>query len=547
MENKILKLGGLFATFSLLLPTMALAEGTVVSRSTYDNVIMKDNGETIKAFAKTFGFGSTGITSIDAVKKEIRLGEGLRTTQSRVDIETPKNPYCDGTAFNKFCSLPSKEQDVFPNSTVAREWIASHFTEDVVFKIEGDLANAIEKTKSLRGIYQYTDKVKIRNENAPKGYEEREVFYTIVLDKNTHPGFGHKSGLTISDSEYSTNLYAVYKNSDTVTLLDGLVDIEDAGEMVVYEMDGMIPSESNLKEIARFEDPTFDTSRLKQPSTNFFYKTDGVKNALVYVDAMRQSYSSEIVVFDYHNPVSLKQCPVGEDGECLPEDHNIEDPYFKPKIDIFTTDRSFYRNVCTGAGVSYKQTNQIEADVESQIDRYILNDNSKVVPDMTNEQLLDLKRLAPFDFEKYDNLNEEFTNQHSFDYNTNISYFNDRVTEYLGKEPAPNNIVRPTCLGSDTYEDEACYDLFNGLHHDHYKKPLSDVRNISIVDVIYEEKVKISSATTTTDEDGNEVEVPAKYEWQEKSTCDTQGGTLIYNTDDFCSGDNINCLDQINK
>lgn len=539
MDRKSRVVGVTAVISSLLLPTIVQA-GIPFTRQTQENITMYDNGENIRAFSRSFAGKTDGLSSIDSLSKELTTSTGLRTTKSRVQCELPVNEYCENP-FNPHCELPSKKQDVFPSQKYAKQWVGSCFTPRTVFDIEADLATAMEANEATRSFYHFTDVVKVRNLNAPDNYEEREVYYNIILDKNTYPGNGIKSGVTLSDSEYTTDLYVVYRNTNTVDLIDDVIDTPNAGEMIVYTMSGNTPENSNLEEIDRFKNTAFDTTRLSPPTANFRYETDGVKNALNYIRELRDSYNSDIVVFDYENPISIKECPAGNDGKCLPSNHSEEEPTFKPKLNIFTTDRTFYRNVCTGEGVSYEQTNTIQAEIESYVERYVITKDSNIPNNMSNEDLLALDRIAPLEFDGSEVIEEDFNGVHSYAYDTNIDFFDTRITDYLGRNSsAPDNTFSPVCSGSSSFNNEDCYE-WNGLHHDHYKKPIPEVEDISIVDVFYEEKVQTAPATTEIDSDGNEVEVPAVFEWKEKNTCNTTGGTRTYNISDFCDQDNIDC------
>lgn len=543
MKRNTKLIGASTVVVSLLIPTIAQAS-LPMTRQTQDAVTLYDNGTDIRAFNRAFANSLEGYQRIEALEGEIDSSL-LRTTSSRFTCEVPKNPYCDGTSFNPYCDGASKEQTVFPDQNYAKQWVGSCFDERTAFEIELDLATAMENTGATRGFYQFRDQVDVRRPSDKTQTEERSIYYTIILDKNNTPGEGYKSGVVISDSEYRTNLYLVYENSDTVDLLDGAVTSPNAGDMIVYEMDGSTPETSNLTEIETFQNENFDTERLVEPTANFKFETDGIKNVMGYATMLKDSYNPDVMVIDYHNPISLKECAVDTDGSCLPETHSEPDPYFKPKLNVFTTDRTFFRNVCTSEGVTYTQENKIQADINSYVERYVITRDDNISDNMTNDDLLALNRIAPYKLEYNDIVEVDFYNSHSgFAYNTDISYFDDKVTEYLGKNASsPNNTLSPTCSGSSTYDDENCYDTWNGLHHDHYKKPLPTVKDISIVDVNYEEKVKVADAYSYRNSDGDLINVPAKYEWQKKNTCNTTSGTRIYNVSDFCSSSsNIKCL-----
>ncbi|WP_133155035.1 hypothetical protein [Billgrantia endophytica] len=531
-KTKIVSASAMVA--SILLPTIAQA-GIPITRQTQDMIFMYDNGDTVRAYSRMIASMDTNIGSIENVEKELG-GDVLRTTTSHFSCPAPYNRY------------KSQDQWLFPNQRYARQWIGSCFDRNTVFNIEVDLAIAMEHEQATRGVYQFRDTVEIRNLSSPTGTEERQIYYTIQLDKNTYPGQGNKLGVALSPSEYTTNLYVVYENTNTVDLLDDIVSSPNAGDLVVYEMDGQTPETSSLTELERFQNDSFDTFRLDEPSEYFLYDTEGVKNVLGYASLLREQYNPDVMVVDYNNPINFRECAVAPDGSCLPESHSDPDPYFKPMVDIYTTDRTFYRNVCTGDGVTYTQNNRLEAEVEGYIERYIINEQSNISDDMSDEDLLALNRMAPYKMNSFGQVTEDFFGSHSgFPYGLNISAFDDHVTEFLGKRSSsPNNTLSPFCTGPGTYEDENCYDRWNNLHHDHYIKPLPEVEDISIVDVKYEERVMVSPATTETDSNGNEVAVPAEYEWQEKSSCDI-GGTRTYNVNEFCSQSDINCTGVIRQ
>jgi hypothetical protein len=544
MKTKTKVIGVATVITSLLMP---IAQANIpITRQTNDGITLYDNGSEIRAFDRVIANGYEGIKRIENLGGELG-SDILRTTNSRFNCEIPVNPHCDGSDFNQYCDPVTKQQEVFPNEKDARKWVGSCFNEQTIFDIESDLAIAMARTGSTRAFYQFRDTVQVRRPSDMMNTEEREIYYTVILDKNEKPGNAYKSGVTISESEYKTNLYVVYENSGTVDLLDDAVSSDNAGDLIVYKMDGSLPESSTLTEVETFQNPDFDTERLVENDPNFQYETDGVKNVLAYASLLKEHYNPDVLIVDYHNPITIKQCAVGNDGSCLPESHSQSDPIFKPRMDILTTDRTFYRNVCTGEGVTYTQTNRVEADVNSIVERYVITPESNINGEMTDQELLALDRLVPFEIKDNETVVKEFYASHSgFTYNTGIRGFDDRITEYLGKNSvSPTNTLSPlspTCTGLDSYEDIDCYDRWNGLHHDHYIKPIPAVEDISIVDVNYEERVMTSPSTTEIDEDGNEVIVPAVYDWIKKNTCNTTSGTRTYNVNEFCSGSNIKCL-----
>lgn len=541
MKTKTGIVGSTTLIASLLVPMIAQAS-LPITRQTQDAVTIYDDGSEIKAFGRTFSNSLEGYQRIEALEGDIDESL-LRTTDSRFTCEVPKNPYCDGSGFNPYCDGSTDEQTVFPDKKYASKWIGSCFDERTVYDIELDLATAMENTGASRGFYQFEDSVEIRRPTNKRKTEEREVYYTIVLDKNNKIGEGHKSGVVVSESEYAKNIYITYENSGTVDLLDGAVSSPNSGELTIYEMSEKTPEDSNLRELESFKDEIFDTERLKKEDPYFEFKTDGVKNVLGYASLVKEEYNPDVLIVDYHNPISLKKCAVASDGSCLPDGEGGNNSYFKPKINIFTTDRTYYRNVCSGEGVKYTQTNKVQADVNSYVERYIITQEDDISDKMTDNDILSLNRLAPYKLKYNEIVEVDFHNSYSgFDYNTDKSYFEERVTEYLGKNSiSPDNTLMPTCTGESSYDDKSCYDKWNNLHHDHYKKPLPDVEDISIVDVIYEEKVKTEEAHKEEGEDGSTIDVPAQYEWKEKNTCNTHNGTRRYNINDFCDGEGINC------
>lgn len=542
-RNGILGISSLLAT--VLIPTVVQAD-IPFTRLTHDTIMMYDDGETVQAYSRTFGSTGEGVVDIDKLSRELTEEDALRVTESRLNIEIPDNIYCDGTDFNKYCDGITKKQDVFPNQDDAQKWVASFFTPRTVFDIEADLAILMENEEATRAYYHFNDTVRVRNRSAPQEAEDRLVTYTIMLNKNVYPGQGIKPGLTISQAEFTTNLYIVYRNSNSSDLLDDKISVDGSGELIVYEMSGITPEDSTLTEVERVANPIFDTERLVEKVPHFEYETDGIKNVLLLANEYKNQFASEIVIVDYHNPVTVTKCPVDTDGSCLSNNQNkIDEPALAPKMNIFTKERTFFRNVCTKQGVIYDQTNHVQAETEEYIERYILTPDDNIRPNMTDSELLALERFAPFNFDRHGLLEEDFNNSHTFDYNTDISFFNTNITDYLGKNGStPNNAFTPICEGYSTYENDSCYDV-NGLHHEHYlhdSYAIPAVEDISIVDVNYEERVKTADAYSYEDEDGNTVNVPAQYEWQKKNTCNTQGGTRIYNVSDFCSDSNIKCL-----
>lgn len=543
-RNGILGISSLIAT--LLVPTVVQA-GLPVTRQTHDVIRIDDDGDTARAQKVFYGTTNEGVVELERFNRELGSDDALRTTVSRLNYQNPINPFCDGTSFNPYCDPVTGEQKVFPNQDTAKRWVASFFTPQTVFEIEADLAILMEEHEATRSFYQFVDTVEVRNRSNPNDIEERQVTYTIMLNKNQYPGQGIKQGLSISRSEYTTNLYIVYRNSNTSDLLDDRVSVDGAGELIVYEMTGNVPETGTLTEIERISNPDFNTRRLIEPSDDFFYETSGVKAVLEAAREYRDSFASDLVIVDYHNPVTVSLCPVDNNGNCLPNNQTtVEDPFFVPKLNVFTTDRTFFRNVCTGQGVEYTQYNHIQAEIEEFIERYTITPDTVIRDNMSDSQLLGLNRLAPYNFDRHGLIEEDFENSHNFSYDTDISFFDNRITDYLNKNAsAPNNVFWPTCSGSASYENMNCYEA-NGLHHNHYRHdsyPIAPVRDISIVDVHYELRVMVEPPRTETDSEGNEVEIPAVYEWQTRNTCSTHSGTRIYDVDDFCdSSSNINCI-----
>lgn len=540
--NKIKTAVGIITAITAIGAVTQAFAGTPITSQTQQKVVIYDRAGYLTTYSRLVAGTTDGLRTIN--EREMS-GDEVRSTRSHFSCDIPYNRYKD------------IDQDLFPKRNDALAWYRYCFDRNTYVEVTRDLMHAIEAVDAVVGEYQLVDHVRVRNMSAPDNEETREIVVVYELDRNKAGGVGRRWGARMEPSSYHTNLYVVYENSGSVDLLDGLVSRPYGGSLRAYTMDGATPEDSNHMELIDiYENPEImDTYRLTEQNEYFDFHPGGVKNVLEYAGHLMEEFNSEIMIVDYGNPISIKECPIAGNGECLGPLANPSDPDYKMMLDIYTTDRTYYRNVCTKEPVVYEQDNRMVATTDYIRERYIITDRDDIRGPLTDQELLALNRFSGIETNDFANSTVEnnFTAIHSgYDYDTDIDYFETRITEFVGKHSSvPNNIIQPNnyCVFSNpsTMEELVCYEPFNGIFLGHYRTPLPEVRDVSIVDVRYEERVMVEPGRTEEGPiHGERIEIPPVYEWETKSSCDI-GGTRIYNVDSFCDNPNINCTSVITK
>jgi hypothetical protein len=533
---KIIK-KSLIAMSVMLIPTFNAHAG-LFNENNPRSILILDDSNQARIFERTHGNFDTGM-------RRFFDDDAYKTMQSRFSCPTPRNPHQNNILYPRI-----------PSATYAKRWVASCFSANDIFNIQSDMARAMMEKRVKRGFYQLRYPVVVKKMSAPTNQEDRLITFEMILDHNTQPGQGIIVGVNISPSAYSSNYYVRYVNEAVDEFFGDMVDAgEDAGQLKVYEMDGQTPESSNLTLVDQISDDIFETTRLTEAHPLFDFDPKGVKATLEFAGQIMEMENSDVIVVDYVNPISINDCAIDPAGNCYPSNVSVDDPIYKSKFRIETPARSYERNVCTKEPITYKQDNIFIAETNQVVERYLVTDFSEVEPEISDEALIRLNRIVPFNSHEYANreIEVEYSATHTgYDYNLDIDYFEERIADFFSKRStAPNNLFQkhPYCVHSnkDAFDYVGCQEPFNNIFLDYYEDPAT-VEDVSIIDVRYDRRITITPAVTEIDAiTGEEIVItPAVYEYESESSCDA-GGTRIYDVEDFCDRVDINCTSVITK
>lgn len=496
--------------FSSIIPlTVANASYAPNTRQSSDYLFIKDNGNTISAYEKTGISGFTGVSDVSELNRPISTSK-LRTTSSRVNCPDPYNSYKNTT------------QDIFPSKEWAKKWYGNCILSDYL-EIEKDMAHALRETGARRAIYQYHKEVKVRQDGSPVN---EDLTYTIILDKNTPPGQGSKSGFSfVQDlTEKYSNLYVKYINPSATKLVDQLISGVDThlfethnppgwagnGILHVYKMDGLSPEDSNLELVETVESPSFETEVIIEKGklsgsavSGLDYDPSGVISVLEYSGNAMSETGSDFMIVDYGNPLDLQDY-------MLPDETYKYNLLIDMKRDNFLADRTYDRDQCTNSPVVYKQYQKIDFALEHTRERYFVKD-PLTLSDLTPSKLVNLDKVL--DTELYELQNEEQEDvvkniTKSYSRSTPPSTFSNQVVDFLG------NSNEYFSLNCNDPNNNNCYET-NGLFKNNiYYNSLGTYMDISRLNFEYKKlksRKKRTGESCDKDEDGNKINCKPTY------------------------------------
>lgn len=504
-KNTRLFRGSLAAILSIasMTPFMANAE-SIQTRPTQDYISIEDRDGLVTATIKRIGNTSNGMVAIGEEEISSFDYRGGAFT-SRIGFESNDEERC-----------VEDPNYVFPNESAAKSKYSLCLDESTYRAIEMDMKYLIDNQSINTAFYNYSHPVNIRNSNASGGSELRYIHANVLMTAAQDVGEARRLGVTLTESQDSSAIYMKYENSTSIDVLGDGVVMPGAGVLKVYSMNGgTTPENSTLSLIETVDGKAedFDAS-----TDGAGYGTDGVENLIKYSTIYMDKYSTEDIVIDYGNPITIATKESGD--ELIPE-----------SLTATVTDRFYYKNECTAEGVLYGQNTEISTDVEYRRDRYIINTRTEA----ENANMSTITSYVGVDANDatvpVESIEQNHEKVYNYGYNTAYSTFTNQLADPIGtKSSAPQNLFS---IGSD--------DPYNGIEWESFQKGgVATLRDETIKDVDYYVLVEKEAGYYKTvvntfeivvgqDEQGNDIYgtateevqvwVPPVYEQEQRNSC----------------------------
>lgn len=445
------------------------------------------------------------------------------------------------------CALPNN-QDWSSVSLARRAMVECFEKKDVYTNIEKDLKHLIDITGSRSGYYTYNEPVKIQGDN-------RFFQVGVFLRANQNHDEARRVGITISPPASVKNIYAIYEQPVSAEPIGTEMLMPGAGQLKIYTMEGRVPEAGiDLVDTIKNDDfaaKTRSASSYNENNITLFDKSGALK-AIRYLSERMDEYASEVVVFDYGNPISPILDTDPNDPMEVVDGKEVPTMPLVPKITITTPERIYQKNNCVDPStVSYAQRNETKTAVFYQRDRYVMTGNTEslrqaslhnkspfiraadtsasisatesvpIANAVSGNSSKDFNNDGYIDFFEYNNVDKNATNEedrfvwvssehaniHDYPDDFTVSNFENSISDPYGTySNSPENLFP---IGQN--------DPYNNISWSGYSEPV-DVVDDSLENVTYVESTMVEdgyystrcrtekvgeSCTDTFDEDGN--------------------------------------------
>ena len=255
------------------------------------------------------------------------------------------------------------EDMMFENAQVA-QFMYTNCVNEGYSAVENELTFLMQKYHAKDAVFVFSKPVKIKNKMAPNGYEKRYLEARVMYRNGDSEAF--RSGIIVSPSMSSRNIYVKYKNSKPLEIFGHTYSLNSNGIAEIFTFKGNDPlsSSAELKKIGEL-----NGGRLSANKYDAHVDKDGnadksgaerlVKDASHYMN----DYQSAFMLVDYINPLE----PIyDENGEM--------------KFSISTKSRTYYRNECNEKeGVKYTQNSFLRYEVNQNMSRYVIKSYNDAV------------------------------------------------------------------------------------------------------------------------------------------------------------------------
>ena len=237
-------------------------------------------------------------------------------------------------------SCYSISDSVFENAQVA-QLMYQNCVNAGYQSVENELTFLMKKYQAKDAVFVFSKPIKIKNKMASSGYETRYLEARVLYRNGDSEAF--RSGIIVSPSMSSRNIYVKYKNSKPLEIFGRTYSLNSGGIAEIYTFKGNDPqaSTADLKKVGELSGGRLSASNRYDARVDDEGNADksGVERLVKDASHFMNDYQSAFMIVDYVNPL---EPTYDENGEM--------------KFSISTKSRTFYRNECNESeGVKYTQ------------------------------------------------------------------------------------------------------------------------------------------------------------------------------------------------
>ena len=219
---------------------------------------------------------------------------------------------------------------VFENAQVA-QMMYTNCVNSGYPAVENELTFLMKKYQAKDSVFVFSKPIKIKNKLMSNGYETRYLEARVMYRNGDSEAF--RSGIIVSPSMSSRNIYVKYKNSKPLEIFGRTYSLNSNGIAEIYSFKGNDPQSStaDLKKISELAGGRLSASNRYDAHVDSEGNADksGVERLVHDSAHYMNDYQSAFMIVDYINPL---EPTYDENGEM--------------KFSISTKSRTFYRNEC---------------------------------------------------------------------------------------------------------------------------------------------------------------------------------------------------------
>lgn len=197
------------------------------------------------------------------------------------------------------------------------------------------------------------------------GYETRHLEARVFYINSDSEAF--RSGIIVSPSMNSRNIYVKYKNSKPLEIFGRTYSLNSNGIAEIFTFKGNDPqaSSADLKKVGELSGGRLSASNRYDAKVDEEGNADksGVERLVKDASHFMNDYQSAFMIVDYINPL---EPTYDENGEM--------------KFSIATKSRTYYRNECNeNEGVKYTQNSFLRYEINQNMSRYVIKSYNDAV------------------------------------------------------------------------------------------------------------------------------------------------------------------------
>lgn len=249
------------------------------------------------------------------------------------------------------------EDMVFENAQVA-QFMYQNCVNAGYFNAENELKFLMKKYQAKDAVYVFSRPIRIKNKMMALGYETRFLEARVMYRNGDSEAF--RSGIIVSPSISSRNIYVRYKNSKPLEIFGRTYSLNSSGIAEIYTFKGNDPQASNadIKKVGELSGGRLSASNRYDARVDDEGNADksGVERLVYDASHYMNDYQSAFMLVDYINPL---ESVYDENGEM--------------KFSISTKSRTYYRNECNESeGVKYTQNSFLRYEINQNMSRYVV-------------------------------------------------------------------------------------------------------------------------------------------------------------------------------